>query len=456
MGKRAKQVASGYAPGSGTAQQYPGQAAILNLDEGTINEMVTPQVDQAIVTGRLQEIQDHADVGAYMRDFDRIKDKAHFLSTIGDPDELKKKVPKLGHCKVKTQDEVEEMSKKQKRDTEILIYFLVAVHIVGYVAAFVFAWYVIWGMVTGFWGRLAIIINKVLNGYIVTAPYGVPVVFPFTGTCGLFIGTWLISLVWSSMRIISEKLGGFAGFYYIMDDNMNVRGRFFAAGQTLTGTHMVSDTVMCNVSTPAESINEPRFIAVWKMFKSWFPFYLGNQVRVDKIVIFSTKDMFFPTENYANQHNQILGELYDTGYYYTSGPTIYKIYTCDKVMAWNRIPPGAYPKITYQAMSAYKGVSIQLRIKEKNLQLLFTEIELLLRNKHITDRHFIKLVSDRLTQMGLIDRQTGVIRAKYGGYWDNIGERQKLSSGWKQLYEDRKLLEDAKEKYAPKTRYTGD
>jgi hypothetical protein len=411
----------------------PMQAAMIDLDSGTVDSIVRPNVEGAILTGQIRDIQDHMDMGAYQRDFDRIKDKVQFLHTIGDPEELKRKVRALEGCKVMTTAEVEELSRKQKKDTERLIIFLIMVNIIGYIAKEFFNWTVIWDILTRIYIGSLVIADRSLNDWIIRLPYGVPLVFPFSGTFGLIVGTWCISLMWSALRIINEKLGGFAGFYYILNDRMEPIGKFFAAGATLTGTHMVDDTIMCNVSTPSDSINEPRFFSVWKMFRSWFPFYLGNQIRVDKIVIFATRDMFFPMENYAQQHNQVLGELFDTGFFFVSGPTIYKIYTCDKIMAWNRIPPGAYPKITHQAMSAYKGTSIQLKIAKKNLDLLFTEMELLLRNKHVIDKQFVKMMSDRFTHLGLIDRQTNVIRAKYGGYWDNLNERMKISDAYQKL-----------------------
>jgi hypothetical protein len=411
----------------------PTQAAMIDPETGTIDSIVRPQVEGAVLTGQIRDIQDHMDMGAYRRDFDKIKDKVQFLHTIGDPEDLKMKLPSLKHCKVMNTPEVEELSKKQKKDTERLIIFLICLNIIGYISKEFFNWTVLWDILVRIYVGSLNFADKALNDWIIWLPYRVPLVFPFSGTLGLFFGTWLLSLFWSAGRIINEKLGGIAGFYYILNDRMEPVGKFFAAGATMTGTHMIDDTIMCNISTPSDSINEPRFFAVWKMFRSWFPFYLGNQIRVDKIVIFATRDMFFPVENYAQQHNQVLGELYETGYYFVSGPTIYKIYTCDKVMAWNRIPPGAYPKITHQAMSAYKGVSIQYKITKKNLDLLFTEMELLLRGKHITDRQMVKLISDRASQLGLIDRQTNIIRAKHAGYEDNLREKQQLSDMYGRL-----------------------
>lgn len=424
-----KGAAIGYAASDAADGQIdiPTQTAMIDPETGTIDSIVRPQMEGAILTGQIRDIQDHMDMGAYRRDFEKIKDKVQFLHTIGDPEELKRKLPGLKHCKVMNTAQVEEMSRKQKKDTERLIIFLICVNIIAYIAKEFFNWAVLWNILVRMYVGSLNFADKALNEWTIWLPYHVPLVFPFAGTLGLFFGTWLLSLFWSAGRIINEKLGGIAGFYYILNDRMEPIGKFFAAGATMTGTHMIDDTIMCNISTPSDSINEPRFLSVWRMFRSWFPFYLGNQIRVDKIVIFATRDMFFPVENYAQQHNQILGELFETGFFFVSGPTIYKIYTCDKVMAWNRIPPGAYPKITHQAMSAYKGVSIQYKITKKNLDLLFTEMELLLQGKHITDRQFVKLISDRASQLGLIDRQTNIIRAKHAGYEDNLREKQNLS-----------------------------
>jgi hypothetical protein len=421
---------------------YPQTAAIMDLDTGTVDKMMRPLVNNAVLTGQIRDVQDHMDMGAYIRDFDKIKERVKFLQSVGDPDELKMKVPALRGCKTKTEEEVEEMSRKQKKETETLLIGIIMLHVIGYLAYEILEWTWLWRVETRFWLGIVRVADSILNKSVVYLPGHIPLIFPFRGTFGLFIGTWLLAVFWSVWRILGEKLGGFAGFYYIMDDKMQPVGKFFAAGATFTGTTMVDDAIMCNISTPAESINEPRIFAVWKMLKSWFPFYLGNQIRTDKYVIYATRDMFFPVENYAQQHNQILGELFETGFYYTSGPQVYKIYTCDKVVAWNRIPPGAYPRITHQAMSAYKGLSIKYRIMEKNVDLIHAQMEMLLKSKHVIDRQMIKLMADRLSQMTLMDKGTQQIRAKYGGYWDNMGERRNLAQGWDSLRDARNKLQE--------------
>jgi hypothetical protein len=231
----------------------------------------------------------------------------------------------LHSLSVKTIKDVNKMLMLQKRDTTYLIYIGITLHIIGGIGM-LFGWMFLWDIITRFWSGLGRISYNVFNEPIYFL--GVPIVFPFSGTIGLLFGSWLLYIGWSLLPRLGIKLDELTDIHYLKNHEGLIIGRFWGKGVFLTGSRMVDDVMMITC-TPSEKLNgnEVRLRRLWKNLRCWWPFYIDvEQIHVDKYIVIAPNDGIEPKENFANHDNQLKSELIDSGYFITSGPTIYKVF----------------------------------------------------------------------------------------------------------------------------------
>jgi len=227
---------------------------------------------------------------------------------------------------IKTTEDVTKLLKYTKRDSTYLLYFIVILHVVGWIGS-LFGWMFIWGRLVIFWVGTGRITYGILNGPIYF--FGIPIVFPFHGTFGLLIGSWLLYIAWSCLPMLVRRWDKCSGIHYIKGHEGRIIGRFHRNPYSMTGLRMISDDISLIICFPAECLNsnEDRLKRLWKTFRGIWPFYLDlDQLRIDKYIIVAHRDTIEEKDDYTNDDNHLKDQLVDSGHYFINGPTVYKVF----------------------------------------------------------------------------------------------------------------------------------